>query len=117
MSTSRLGGGRGYLSVDHRNSPGIPPELAPRVRAMGGIPVPGGVELELDTWTCSHCNAIVLKNPDRTRPREVCRKCMAVVCDKCVLWCEPFVKVAEAILEGRVHTVSGSRLLLPGGLG
>jgi hypothetical protein len=112
---SRLGGGRGYLTIDHRNSPGIPDSMAPQVAAMGGLPVPGGVQLELDTWTCAHCNAIVVKRPGRTRPREVCRKCMAVVCDSCVLWCEPFTKIAEAIVEGKYHNLN-SPLLVPGKL-
>lgn len=111
---SRLGGGRGYLFVDHRNSPGIPDTLAPQVAALGGVVVPGDTVFETDTWTCSHCNAIVVKNPNRTRPREVCRKCMAVVCDKCVLWCEPFAALADAITDGKFHKLPSSPLLVPG---
>ena len=98
---SRLGGGRGYLVIDHRNSPGT-------------REVPGGTQLERDTWTCSHCGAIVIKNPDRTRPREVCRKCMAVVCDKCVLWCEPFQALADAVADGKFYKLAGSSLIVPG---
>lgn len=114
--TSRIGGRNGWLIIDHRNSPGIPESMAPQVAAAGGIPVAGNTVLELDTWTCAHCSAIVLKNPDRVRPREVCRKCMSVVCDKCILWCEPFAKVAEAIVEGKLHKVANSPLLVPGKL-
>ncbi len=111
---SKLGGHLGYLTIDHRNSPGIPDEMAPQIEAMGGVPVPGNVLAELDTYTCAHCNAIVLKRPERTRPREVCRKCMRVVCDgPCALWCEPFEKLADALLDGKLHLAANSPLLLP----
>lgn len=111
---TKLGQHTGWLTIDHRNSPGIPDSMAPMVAAMGGVPVPGSTVLEMDTWKCAHCDAIVMKNPDRTRPREVCRKCMKVVCDNHVLWCEPFEKIAEAILDGKLYKVSDSPLILPG---
>ena len=111
---SRLGGGRGYLIIDHTDSPGISEEMAPAVRSFGSPVVGAGAVLELDTWTCSHCNRIVLRNPDRVRPREVCRKCMAVVCDSCSLWCEPFAKLADAIADGKFHALPSSPLLVPG---
>lgn len=112
---SRIGTHTGWLVIDHRNSPGIPDDLAPQVAAAGGVPVPGGVEVELDTWTCAHCGQVVLKNPDRTRPREVCRKCMKVVCDNHSLWCEPFEKLVDALLDGKLHKAANSPLLLPSG--
>ncbi len=112
MSTS-LGRDGGYLLVDHTNSPGIPDDLAAKWEAMG-IPVaPGGVKLELDTHTCSHCQSVVLKNPMRQRPREVCRKCMHVVCDHCVLFCEPFQKIADQVAAGRLIMTDNLRLLIP----
>jgi hypothetical protein len=110
---SRIGAHTGYLYIDHRNSPGIPEELAPQVAAAGGVPVPGNVMLELDTWVCAHCGAVVLKNPDRTRPREVCRKCMKVVCDNHNLWCEPFQALADAIDDGKWDKLPSSPLLVP----
>lgn len=110
---TKIGSHTGYLVIDHSNSPGIPDDLAPQVAAMGGVPVPGSTVAELDTWKCAHCEAIVIKRPERTRPREVCRKCMAVVCDRCVLWCEPFAKVTDALLDGKLHTVAENRLILP----
>ena len=54
---SRIGNHNGYLIIDHRNSPGIPESMAPQVAAQGGIPVPGNTAVEVDTWTCAHCNA------------------------------------------------------------
>lgn len=110
---SKIGAHTGWLIIDHSNSPGIPDELAPKFAAMGAMPVAGGATLEVDTWTCAHCGRIVLKNPDRTRPREVCRKCMKVVCDEHSLWCEPFEKIADALLDGKLHTVAESPLILP----
>lgn len=109
---TKLGAHTGYLVIDHSNSPGIPDSMAPQINALGGIAVPGSTTLELDTWTCKHCSSIVLKNPNRVRPREVCRKCMAVVCDKCSLWCEPFEKIANAIISNKLHTVENA-LILP----
>jgi hypothetical protein len=109
---TKLSSHTGWLMIDHTNSPGIPAEMAPQVAAAGGVPVPGNTLRELDTWTCRHCQAIVLRNPDRTRPREVCRKCMAVVCDKCSLWCEPFEKVAEAIVDGKYQQLRDDNPLL-----
>ena len=111
---SKIGDHKGYLIIDHRNSPGIPESMAPQVAALGGVPVPGNTVAELDTWTCAHCNAIVLKNPDRTREREVCRKCMKVVCDNHNLWCEPFAALADAISDGKFHALPSSPLLIPG---
>ena len=114
LSSTRIGGHNGYLIIDHRNSPGIPEAMAPQVAALGGIPVPGNTAVEVDTWTCAHCHAIVLKRPERTREREVCRKCMKVVCDNHNLWCEPFEQLADAIQDGKFHALPTSPLLVPG---
>lgn len=106
----------GYLVIDHSNSPGIPADLAEKWSARG-IPVATeGKTLELDTWTCSHCNATVLKNPARVRPREVCRKCMHVVCDTCVDTCQPFAEIVERVAAGRqIQFDPNTNLLLPVG--
>lgn len=55
----------GYLMIDNRIADG-----------------PRGL-FESATYTCNHCNAIVVKNPDRTRERHVCRGCNSVICDVC----------------------------------
>jgi len=112
MSTSLSRQG-GYLLIDHSASPGIPPDLAAQWEAQG-IPVAvGSVKLEADTWTCAHCQAVVIKNMMRTRPREVCRNCMHVVCDKCVTFCEPFKKIADEIAHGKFVMNDDRRLLIP----
>ena len=72
----------GYLTVDHRASPGIPAALAvqmgmdPRLVGEGGF-------FESATMTCTHCRGVVILNPQRTRARAYCQKCDHYVCDGC----------------------------------
>lgn len=98
--TSRIGAHRGHLVIDNRAAPSSP-------AAPGFMPGVGGGELfEADTYTCAHCQRIIIMHPQRTRPREVCFRCMAVVCDTaaCQLDCLPFKKLFEEynpkLLEG-----------------
>ena len=49
----------------------------------------------LPSFTCVHCNRAVILNPERTRERNVCRKCDALTCDYCRGECLPFAKDAE----------------------
>ena len=88
----------GELVIDNTNSPGVPMSI---IRATG-LDVPfalPGKKLEVPFYMCAHCNGMVIKNPDRTRPREICFKCFAPVCDGCKALdtCTPFKKL---ILEG-----------------
>lgn len=57
----------------------------------------GGTLQEFKTVACSHCNAIVVLNPARTRPREYCRKCDHYVCDKpgCIVNCIPMGRIID----------------------
>lgn len=117
MSTS-LGRSEGWLMIDHSNSPGIPEDLAQKWAAQGVVVKPGSTVLEAGSYTCAHCQYVVIKNQNRTRPREVCRKCMAVVCDRasCVLECQPFEQIVENVLSGRAVNVDpATNLLLPVG--
>lgn len=74
----------GELMIDHRASPGTPD-------------VPEGKVLEVQTYTCSHCCRVVVMNERRTRDREVCLRCMAIICDPCAKQrarrgaCTPFI--------------------------
>lgn len=52
----------------------------------------------LPSFTCVHCNRAVIQNPERTRPRNVCRKCDALTCDYCVGQCNPIERDAERAL-------------------
>lgn len=106
----------GELLIDHSNSPGIPDALAAKWRRMGVAVAGPGEKLEVQTFTCRHCQAIVVINPERQRERNVCRKCMAIVCDKpsCVLECTPFAAIIERAMSGRaVQLDPSTNLLLP----
>lgn len=73
----------GYLMIDHRASPGLPEEIA---RGTGLDPkyCGEGKLFEAATLTCSHCKAVVVKNPLRVRERAKCFKCgWHYVCDCC----------------------------------
>ena len=70
----------GYLLIDHRAGPGISAEQA----ARAGLP-PGshcGI-FEAPTYTCRHCQRVVVINPLRTRDREYCPGCNHYICDDC----------------------------------
>lgn len=69
----------GLLIIDHKESPGITPEQARGV----GPAVGKGQKLETPTYTCVHCQRVVVMNPLRTRARVFCQKCDDYVCDEC----------------------------------
>lgn len=69
--------------IDHRASPGIPEDLS---IAMGLDPTMTGEGklLEAASLTCSHCKAVVVKNPLRARERARCHDCdYHYICDFC----------------------------------
>ena len=70
----------GYLIVDHRAGPGLPRDVTDK---FGMLPLPNDRLTEADTFTCSHCPRIVVRNPERVRPRAYCPKCDGYVCDFC----------------------------------
>ena len=71
----------GELTVDHRASPGISPELR---RIFGDVIVPEGQVRTFETMTCSHCKTVVMKNPSRVRERSFCAPCnYHYICDIC----------------------------------
>lgn len=99
----------GYLLIDHRNSPGVPLEMilasgkfAPDVAAGAA-----GAVFESATITCSHCQVVVILNPDRGRPRNFCAKCDHYVCDKpgCVTQCIPMNQVFDEIQNQAFHLI------------
>jgi hypothetical protein len=95
--------GLGYFLVDQRAS---------------GIPVFGGQALfEADTYTCSHCNAVVVMNPARTRERYKCKGCNHHICDSCAALrvagspCRTMKQIVDEHME-RV-TKQSSPIILP----
>jgi len=71
----------GYLLIDHRASHmPVPEDMLHKV----GLPAQAGKGLfETKTYTCSHCQYIVIMNPERTRERGYCRGCDSYICDPC----------------------------------
>jgi predicted nuclease with RNAse H fold len=56
------------------------------------------------TYTCSHCDAVVVMNPLRTRERGYCRGCDKYICDNCnvirarTFECRPMQRVIDEVL-------------------
>jgi hypothetical protein len=70
----------GEYLIDHRASPGVSDEI---VVAQGLPPGSGQGLFEEAVYTCGHCEAQVVKNRERTRPRGFCKKCSHILCDRC----------------------------------
>lgn len=94
----------GYLLIDHRDSPGITPEQAAKA-GKATVSVGAGKRLEAPTYNCSHCTALVIIEPTRTRARAYCPKCDRHICDKCEIIrvasggaCKPFKQVIDELL-------------------
>jgi len=70
----------GEIRIDHRDSPGI----EQKILYAQGLPLDAGQGLfEAPTFTCSHCQVVVVINPLRNRERAWCRGCDHHLCDKC----------------------------------
>jgi hypothetical protein len=70
----------GYLMIDNRVNEGVPEQAVRRF----GLPLQAAKGMfEAKTITCSHCNAIVVMNPERTRERTFCKGCNHYICDGC----------------------------------
>lgn len=65
-------------------------------------------EAEIDTYTCSHCNA-VKHVPPRCDPADLgglCKQCMGLICPRCVdkQICVPWEKQMQE-MEAREHSL------------
>jgi hypothetical protein len=76
---SSLNAKDGYIMVDNRVAP-VPDELL--LRGGAALGMSRGL-FEGATLHCKHCGAVVVKNPDRTRDRPMCRLCFVYICDGC----------------------------------
>lgn len=94
----------GYLLIDHRDSPGFT-DAESIAAGRGLMPVGRGSRLEAPTMSCSHCQRIVVMNPDRVRARAYCPKCDHYVCDWCEAErvrtgvCKPFKQVIDEFIN------------------
>lgn len=70
----------GYLLLDHRESPGVPDSMA----IQSGLPAGAGYgKFEAPTYTCQHCDWVVVLNPKRNREKAWCKYCDHYICDAC----------------------------------
>lgn len=72
----------GWLYLDNSHAPGLSREAA---CTTGKDVIGAGVNGVFETAfiTCSHCQATVILNPDRSRERTWCYKCDHYICDGC----------------------------------
>ena len=71
---------QGWMQVDN----GAPVLTEAQARALN-LPLDYARKsvVEVDTLHCKHCGRVVIKNPDRIRPRAHCMKCNWFMCDDC----------------------------------
>lgn len=110
----------GYFLMDHRESPGVPDAL---VVKEGLLPGAGRGVYESPTFTCSHCQFVVVMNPDRSRDRGYCRKCDHLICDRCETVkaqsggeCRSFKKLVDLLLSDAAkggEVSQSSTILIP----
>ena len=105
----------GVMLIDNRNSAGISDE---QMVALG-YPVGAGRGLyESATYTCSHCCAVVIIEPKRTRAREFCRGCDSHICDPCgimkakTLACKTMTQIVDETITAAEHNRPVSPLIL-----
>lgn len=84
----------GYFMLDHSQTEGLD---AATERAAGLPPGAGQGLFESSTYTCTHCQTVVLMNPARRRERSYCTGCDHYICDGCG---------AVRALSGRCRTVA-----------
>lgn len=92
----------GYFLQDNHGTPGVPDSII----VAHGLPAGAGyIKFESATFTCSHCEQVVVLNPDRGRSRGYCKHCDHYICDNCEaqrflgLACYPFKARGKDFLE------------------
>lgn len=67
--------------------------------------------VESATVTCAHCHAVVVLNPQRTRPRHYCASCDHYVCDAaaCATTCRNFNQYLDTQQEAAFRAEQASR--------
>jgi hypothetical protein len=98
----------GYLKIDHTagGAPRLDPGLVAAFEHRHGPLIGAGVEgvFEAGTLTCCHCQAQMVVNPKRVRPRNWCGRCDRYVCDNaaCILECKPVNAVLDHLQNSAV---------------
>ena len=58
-----------------------------------------GEEKSYPTYTCGHCNVVVMLRPDRKRPRKRCLSCGKLVCERTKICAEDCTPLRDLVLE------------------
>jgi hypothetical protein len=96
----------GYLMVDNRAA-----------AVAAGMPHGAGL-FEAPTYTCSHCQTVVIINPARNRERAYCRKCDHYLCDTCGAAaaqtgiCRTFKQIIDETQERAVRAQQSGSMIL-----
>lgn len=105
----------GYIYVDNRNAP-----VDDATMVAAGYPVGAGRGMyESATYTCSHCNRVVVIEPKRTRERGYCRKCSQRICDPCNelkaknFECITVKEIIDHVQESAERQADVSSIILP----
>lgn len=115
MSVKSLRSHEGVMYIDNRNAP-VPDDV---MVSMGYAPGSGRGVYESATYTCSHCNRVVVIEPKRTRERGYCRKCSQRVCDPCnelkakTFECLTVKEIADIVQESAERQADVSSIILP----
>ena len=106
----------GYLMIDNRAGPGLPEGME---RLLGLAP--GEFDrkglFEAATYTCPHCQAVVVIEPKRTRERAFCASCDRRVCDDCgkememTRQCRSAIRRAEQEMDRAARGLAGSIII------
>lgn len=104
----------GYLQLDHREAPGVGPEVT---RGTDAPVIRAGENYECATITCCHCGRIVILNPMRTRPRGYCAQCDHYVCDSpgCNAACFPRKRLLDEMQAKLEREAAPGYVILPRG--
>ena len=97
--------GLGYLEIDNRQA--------------GSLPNGAVSHFEADTYTCSHCERVVVLNPARTRERYKCGGCSHHICDDCAAkklaggGCRTYAQFIDTLRERELRQPESSSILMP----
>lgn len=101
--TDNLPRGLGYYEIDQR---AVELPVGPR-------------HFEADTYTCRHCERVVLLNPARVRERYKCSGCNHHICDDCAAkrvageGCKPYAQLIEEQLESAARQAGSGLIIQP----
>jgi hypothetical protein len=95
----------GYVEIDNR-------------QVDAPLP-PGNVHFEADAYTCSHCERVVIKTPERTRERYKCHGCKHHICDDCEALrfagkpCKTYAQFIDELREQDARQPEPGLIILP----